>query len=112
MTGVLTLAHPDGQVFGFDAGALCLELASATGGEGFRARFELLHTPADIAAWAALSRLDLIGHGVNPAEVSARPADLTDLRRLREAIWSVAVTSPSRYRERRIGSHRAAGGTR
>ncbi|WP_326556512.1 CGNR zinc finger domain-containing protein [Micromonospora sp. NBC_01796] len=92
MAGVITLHHPDGQVFDFDAGTLCLELVCTTGGEGFRARFEVLHSPADIVTWAALSRLDLAAHGVDPAEVDAGPEDLADLRRLREAIWSVAFT--------------------
>ncbi|MEV4625462.1 CGNR zinc finger domain-containing protein [Micromonospora sp. NPDC049523] len=90
MAGVITLHHPSGQVFGFDAGTLCLELVCTTGGEGFRARFEVLHSPADIATWAALSRLDLAGHGVDPAEVDTRPEHLADLKRLREAIWSIA----------------------
>lgn len=93
--GVLRLAHPDGQVFDFDAGTLCLELA-CTGGEGFRARFEVLHTPADFVAWAALSRLDLLGRGVRPEQVGTHPADLTALKRLREAIWTVGVAAAGR----------------
>jgi predicted RNA-binding Zn ribbon-like protein len=89
----MRLVHPDGQAFNFDAGALCLELACTTGGEGFRARFEVLHTPADIARWAARSRLDLPGHGLDPADVVATADHLTRLRRLREAIWSAANTA-------------------
>jgi predicted RNA-binding Zn ribbon-like protein len=86
----LTLHHPDGQVFTFDAGALCLELASATGGEGFRARFEVLHTPADFPRWAAAGRLDLPAHGVDPADVETTGDDLAAVKRLREAVWASA----------------------
>jgi predicted RNA-binding Zn ribbon-like protein len=85
----LTLTHPDGQVFSFDAGALCLELI-LTGGEGRRQRFEVLHEPADFAAWCATSSLDLIGHGIAPAEVQVSTADLATVRRLREALWTAA----------------------
>jgi predicted RNA-binding Zn ribbon-like protein len=81
----MRLRHPDGQVFTFDAGALCLELASATGGEGFRARFEVLHTPADLVRWAAASRL-----GVTASEVTATADDLRLMKRLREAVWAGA----------------------
>lgn len=80
----LALHHPDGQVFNFDAGALCLELASTTGGEGWRARFEILHKPADVAAWAARSRLR------RPAVLTAE--DLADLKQLREVLWEAAST--------------------
>jgi predicted RNA-binding Zn ribbon-like protein len=78
----LTLHHPDGQVFSFDAGALCLELACGTGGEGFRARFETLHTPDDVSAWARESRFD--------APVAVTDEDLRALKDLREAVWAAA----------------------
>jgi predicted RNA-binding Zn ribbon-like protein len=78
----LTLHHPDGQVFDFDPGALCLELSSATGGEGFRARFETLHGPRDVARWSVESRFG--------ASVRASDADLRDLKDLREALWAAA----------------------
>jgi predicted RNA-binding Zn ribbon-like protein len=77
--------HPDGQVFTFDAGALCLELSSVTGGEGWRARFEILHTPDDLARWAAVSRL-----GVQVADLALTEADLALVKRLREAVWGRA----------------------
>jgi predicted RNA-binding Zn ribbon-like protein len=86
----LTLTHPDGQVFTFDAGALCLELI-LTGGDGRRQRFEVLHQPADFAAWCATSSLDLAGHRVAPDEVAGSTSDLATVRRLREALWSAAV---------------------
>jgi predicted RNA-binding Zn ribbon-like protein len=83
------LRHPDGQVFPFDAGALCLELY-LTGGEGRRSRFEILHEPGDFLTWAAGSRLDPAGHGVDVAGLTARPADLARVKRLREAVWELA----------------------
>jgi predicted RNA-binding Zn ribbon-like protein len=86
----LTLHHPDGQVFTFDAGALCLELL-VTGGEDMRAKYEVLHRPADFAIWAATSRLDLPGHGVDPAQVTVTAADLHHVKALREAVWFSAV---------------------
>jgi predicted RNA-binding Zn ribbon-like protein len=86
----MRMHHPDGQVFTFDAGALCLEFV-VTGGEGFRARFELFHAPADVAAWAARSRLDPAGHGVDPADIAVSEADFALLWRLREALWTLAL---------------------
>lgn len=79
---VLTLHHPDGQVFTFDAGTLCLELACGTGGEGMRARFEVLHQPADVDRWAATSRLG--------RTAVTTQTNLRSLKRLREAIWGAA----------------------
>lgn len=81
----MRVRHPDGQVFTFDAGALCLELSSVTGGEGFRARFEILHTTDDLAAWAGRSRLALA-----PGDLALSEADLMLVRRLREALWGRA----------------------
>jgi predicted RNA-binding Zn ribbon-like protein len=81
----MRMHHPDGQVFDFDAGALCLEFVF-TGGEGFRARFETFHSPADVSAWAAASRLGIAG-----AEVSA--GEFTVLWRLREALWTLTLAA-------------------
>ena len=86
----MRVRHPDGQVFSFDAGALCLELSSVTGGAGFRARFEILHSPADFVRWAFASRLDPRSSGVTPADVVATEADLALVKELREAIWAGA----------------------
>ncbi|MDN0193655.1 CGNR zinc finger domain-containing protein [Streptomyces sp. S.PNR 29] len=52
----LTLISYEGKPYRFDPGALCLELLT-TGGPGAFARYEVLHTPADLAAWADRSRL-------------------------------------------------------
>ena len=81
----MEMRHPDGQVFSFDAGALSLELACTTGGEGFRARFEILHGPADLAAWVPRSRL-----GIAAAEVAVTAEELALVKRLREAVWAGA----------------------
>jgi predicted RNA-binding Zn ribbon-like protein len=81
----MRVRHPDGQVFSFDAGALCLELCSVSGGEGFRARFEILHTPDDLAAFVAAGRL-----GIPAADQAVTDADLAAVKRLREAIWAGA----------------------
>jgi predicted RNA-binding Zn ribbon-like protein len=63
---------------------------STSGGEGFRARFELLHEPADIPRWAARTRLDLASHGVTTDDVNTTGRDLAEVKRLREAIWAAA----------------------
>jgi predicted RNA-binding Zn ribbon-like protein len=81
----MRMHHPDGQVFSFDAGALSLELACTTGGEGFRARFEILHGPDDLGPWVARTRL-----GVPAADVRATDEELRLLKDLREAVWAAA----------------------
>lgn len=86
----MRVRHPDGQAFTFDAGALCLELSSVSGGAGRRSRFELLHTPADLVRWAFASRLDPRSWGLGPADVVATADDLALVKRLREAIWAGA----------------------
>ncbi|MEV4707981.1 CGNR zinc finger domain-containing protein [Actinoplanes sp. NPDC049316] len=86
----MRVRHPDGQAFTFDAGTLCLELSSVTGGEGHRARYEVLHSPADFVRWAAASRLDLRAHGVRPGDVVVTEEELALVKRLREAVWAGA----------------------
>ncbi|GAA2712743.1 CGNR zinc finger domain-containing protein [Micromonospora olivasterospora] len=80
----LTLTSPDGTRYHFDPGALCLEFLT-TGGPGPLARHEILHRPADLAAWLALSRLRL-----DPGRVAVRPGELANARRLRDALWRLA----------------------
>jgi predicted RNA-binding Zn ribbon-like protein len=90
----LTLHHPDGQVFTFDAGSLCMEL-NVTGGEGWRTRFEILHTPADLSFWALETcRLELSHTDVRPSDLTVTTADLALVKRLREAVWEsgLAIT--------------------
>lgn len=80
----LILRAGDGTAFSFDPGALCLELLT-TGGPGRLARWESLHTPADLAAWADASRL------TPTPELDPTPADVTAARRLRDALWRLAA---------------------
>ncbi|SOD77527.1 Putative stress-induced transcription regulator [Streptomyces sp. 1222.2] len=55
MSGIRLRSY-SGNVFRFDPGALCLELL-ITGGPGALTRYEVLHTPGDLVAWAEQSRL-------------------------------------------------------
>lgn len=75
-----------GAAFRFDPGALCLELLT-TGGPGPFQRWEVLHAPADLAAWARRSRLT-----PTPAlEISL--GEVADARRLRDAIFLAALAA-------------------
>ncbi len=78
----LTLHSHTGVAYRFDPGALCLELL-VTGGPGPYRRYEVLHEPADLAAWGDRSRL-----APTPVlEISE--AEVTDARRLRDALFRV-----------------------
>lgn len=80
----MTLIHPDGQQFRFDAGALCLELL-LTGGPGpVAARFEVLHEPDGLLDWARRCRLgpDL--------DVTVTAGELARVREVRDALWGLA----------------------
>ncbi|WP_335934786.1 CGNR zinc finger domain-containing protein [Streptomyces sp. PTD5-9] len=80
----LTLRSRTGAAYRFDPGALCLELLT-TGGPGPYRRYEVLHGPADLAAWADRSRLT-----PTPAlDVSA--TEVADLRGLRDALFRVVL---------------------
>jgi predicted RNA-binding Zn ribbon-like protein len=83
------LSTQSGRRFAFDAGALCLEFAT-TGGEGWRKAWETLHEPADLAAWAARSRLGSVAR-IEPAGLRLTPGDLAAAGMLREAIWSAGT---------------------
>ncbi|MFE5207124.1 CGNR zinc finger domain-containing protein [Streptomyces sp. NPDC056600] len=80
----LTLRSHTGAAYRFDPGALCLELLT-TGGPGPYRRYEVLHEPADLAAWAERSRLT-----PTPAlDVSA--SEVADARALRDALFRVVL---------------------
>ncbi|MEV0695932.1 CGNR zinc finger domain-containing protein [Streptomyces sp. NPDC050388] len=80
----LTLRSHTGVAYRFDPGALCLELLT-TGGPGPYRRYEVLHEPADLAAWADRSRLTPTpALGISAAEVA-------DARRLRDALFRVVI---------------------
>jgi predicted RNA-binding Zn ribbon-like protein len=71
----------DGQTFRFDPGVFCLEFA-LTGGEGYRAAYETLHTPDDLRRWIQAA------FGTRVQRVT--DANLAEAKRLREAIWRCA----------------------
>ncbi|HEY9326843.1 MAG TPA: CGNR zinc finger domain-containing protein [Streptomyces sp.] len=80
----LTLHSHSGVAYQFDPGVLCLELL-VTGGPGPYRRYEVLHEPADLAAWAERSRLT-----PTPAlEISE--AEVAGMRRLRDALFRVVI---------------------
>ena len=74
---------PDGARYTFDAGSLYPEFLLA-GGPGEFARFDTLHRPADLAHWAANSRL-----GLDPSAVTVRARELAAARTLRDALWRI-----------------------
>ncbi|CAM5614567.1 Zf-CGNR multi-domain protein OS=Streptomyces alboniger OX=132473 GN=CP975_33010 PE=4 SV=1 [Streptomyces alboniger] len=80
----LILVSGGGKTFRFDPGALCLELV-ATGGPGEFARFEVLHTPADLVAWAGRSRLP------NGLELAVTEGELAQARALRDTLFQLAA---------------------
>ncbi|MGA4840235.1 CGNR zinc finger domain-containing protein [Streptomyces sp. G45] len=83
---------PDGQVYRFDPGTLCLEL-TATGGPGLFAVFETLRAPADLVAWAAESRLRAgpAAEGGTGLEPTVTEDELTAARTLRDALFLLAA---------------------
>ncbi|WP_307835196.1 CGNR zinc finger domain-containing protein [Streptomyces adelaidensis] len=83
--GIRLRAH-SGNVYRFDPGALCLELV-VTGGPGALSRFEVLHTPDDLLAWAEQSRLTL----THPA-LHLTADDVAYARRLRDALTRTFVS--------------------
>jgi hypothetical protein len=84
-TSGVMLRSPDGVEYRFDPGALCLEFLT-TGGPGALGRYEALHEPADLARWMALSRLRL-----ESSRIEVSPQELTEARRVRDALWRLAV---------------------
>ncbi|GHH83982.1 CGNR zinc finger domain-containing protein [Streptomyces capitiformicae] len=85
MSGIQLRSY-SGNVFRFDPGALCLELL-VTGGPGALARFEVLHTPADLVRWVEECRLT-----PTPASLEFTDDDVTYARRLRDALTRTVVT--------------------
>ncbi|WP_030775886.1 CGNR zinc finger domain-containing protein [Streptomyces sp. NRRL S-920] len=81
--GILMRAH-SGATYRFDPGALCLELLT-TGGPGEFRRYEVLHAPGDLAAWAGRSRL------TPTPDLEVTDAEVVDARRLRDALFRVTT---------------------
>lgn len=82
----IRLRSYSGNVYRFDPGALCLELL-VTGGPGALARYEVLHTPDDLAAWADQSRLT-----PTPLALHVTADDVAYARRLRDALTRTVVS--------------------
>jgi predicted RNA-binding Zn ribbon-like protein len=79
-----------GVAYRFDPGALCLELLT-TGGPGPYRRYEVLHEPADLAAWADRSRLT-----PSPLPVlEITEAEVADARRVRDALFRIFMARTS-----------------
>ncbi|MFE2039439.1 CGNR zinc finger domain-containing protein [Streptomyces sp. NPDC059477] len=70
----------EGNPYRFDPGALCLELLT-TGGPGVFARFEVLHEPADLVAWAVRSRLP------EGLELAVTEGELASVRDVRDTLY-------------------------
>jgi predicted RNA-binding Zn ribbon-like protein len=70
------LTGGDGQRFTFDPGALCIDLMMS-GGVGVYRKFEVLHSPEDLAAWLSIDDLRI------------EPDDLARIKHLRDTLWSV-----------------------
>lgn len=79
--GVIQLHHPDGHVFRFDPGSLSFAF-SVTGNPFDPERFERLRAAGDVERWAA----EVIG----ATRIRTTASSVTEARRLRAAIWSVA----------------------
>ena len=90
--GVRTLTGTEGERYRFDPGSFCLELL-LTGGPGWLGRYEILHSPDDLASWLVDSRLTATA----PLTVDAlriRPGELRQVKQFRDTLWSAvrAVT--------------------
>ncbi|MFE2545994.1 CGNR zinc finger domain-containing protein [Actinacidiphila glaucinigra] len=81
----LVLHSSEGVAHRFDPGALGLELLP-TGGPGALSHHEVLGEPADLARWAAASRLR-----PDPGGLVVSPEDVAAARYLRDALWHIAV---------------------
>ncbi|MFF7891327.1 CGNR zinc finger domain-containing protein [Streptomyces sp. NPDC007907] len=80
----LTLVSHAGKPYRFDPGTLCLELTT-TGGPGAFARWEVLHEPSDLVAWAGRSRLP------DGLDLTVSAEELEQARALRDAVFLLAA---------------------
>lgn len=81
--GIPMRSH-SGSTYRFDPGALCLELLT-TGGPGEFRRYEVLHAPGDLTAWAERSRL------TPTPSLEVSDAEVAAARRLRDALFRVTT---------------------
>ncbi len=80
--------NAQGERYRFDAGTLSLELL-LTGGPAPYDRYEIAHTPADLAEWFTGSRLVLTAP-LTSGDIQIRPSELVSLKELRNALFRVA----------------------
>ncbi|MFE3290825.1 CGNR zinc finger domain-containing protein [Rhodococcus sp. NPDC059234] len=83
-TWAVPLRSREGVEFSVVTGAACIDFVY-TGGLGDRARWESLHRPEDLAAWAVASRL--VRDAVPLSEMVVTDADLEAAIELREVLW-------------------------
>jgi len=96
--GTRVLNPPVGEPYTFDAGSFSVELL-LTGGPGTYARWEILHEPADLAAWLADSRLAATAP-LRAADFRIRPAELRRIKEFRDTFLSVALALSAGERPR------------
>jgi predicted RNA-binding Zn ribbon-like protein len=83
--GTRLLTGGDGVTYQFDPGSFCLELL-LSGGPPPWDRYEVLHTPDDLAEWLTDSRLAL-ALPLSTDDLRIRPAEFRRFRELRDALW-------------------------
>jgi predicted RNA-binding Zn ribbon-like protein len=83
--GTRQLTGGDGVTYLFDPGSFCLELL-LSGGPPPWDRYELLHSPADLADWLTGSRLAL-EMPLTADELRIRPVEWRRIRELRDTLW-------------------------
>lgn len=88
IVGTRELRPQSGGRFLFDPGSLCLEMLLTGGPEPYD-RYEILRAPADLAAWLVDSRLAATAP-LAVDDLLITPADLHEIRRFRDTMWSIA----------------------
>lgn len=81
----MSLRSGTGLRYRFDPGTLCLELLPTGGGPGPYARYETLHAPGDLVAWAGECRLGPV------PDLAVTAAEVADARHLRGVLWRAAT---------------------
>jgi predicted RNA-binding Zn ribbon-like protein len=86
--GTRLLVNAQGERYRFDPGSLSLELL-LTGGPGPYERYEIAHTPADLAEWFTGSRLALTAP-LTTGDIHLRLSELVALKELRNTLFRIA----------------------
>lgn len=85
--GTRLLTGGDGVTYHFDPGSFCLELL-LSGGPPPWDRYEVLHTPDDLADWLTGSRLAL-DLPLSASDLRITPREFRRFRALRDSLWRV-----------------------